>query len=263
MSECFDPTRIAQKAKRWVIKVGTSVLTDEQELKVSRHGVQSVATEVVSLWRHKKEALLVTSGAIGIGMGVLELKSRPQELAKLQAAAATGQGKLMQWYTSRMEEEGFHAAQVLLTRADLEDRQRRANVKATLETLLKAGIVPIINENDTVSTEEIRYGDNDLLSAHVAALVEADLLLILTDVDHLQGPAGPLHQVAEITPELERAARGTTKSSSTGGMRTKLEAARIAMAHGIPMAVMNGRGRANLAGLLRAADGRGTWFVSP
>ena len=261
MSEHFDPTRIAKQAKRWVIKVGTSVLTDERELKVSRHCVQSVASEVVSLWKHGKEAILVTSGAIGIGMGVLELKSRPQELAKLQAAAATGQGKLMQWYTSRMEEEGFHAAQVLLTRGDLEERQRRLNVKATLETLLKAGIIPIINENDTVSTEEIRYGDNDLLSAQVAALIGADLLLILTDVDQLVGPDGSFHHVAEITPELERAARGTEKASSTGGMKTKLEAAKIAMAGGIPMAVMNGRGRANLVELLAGAEGRGTWFT--
>lgn len=263
MSKRFDPTRIAQKAKRWVIKVGTSVLTDERELQVSRHCVESVATEVASLCHKGKEAVLVTSGAIGIGMGVLDLKARPQELAKLQAAAATGQGKLMQWYTARLEQESLHGAQVLLTRGDMEDRQRRLNVKATLETLLKAGIVPIINENDTVSTEEIRYGDNDLLSAHVAVLIGADLLLILTDVDQLIGPEeDPLDQVTEITPELERAARGTTKISSTGGMRTKLEAAQIAMAHKIPMAVMNGRGRANLVELLTGADGRGTWFVS-
>ena len=145
MSGFFDPTRIAQKAKRWVIKVGTSVLTDEREGKVDRHCVQSVASEIVSLWENKKEAVLVTSGAIGIGMGVLDLKTRPKDLAKLQAAAATGQGKLMQWYTARLEELGRHAAQVLLTPEDMEDRQRRANVKATLETLLRAGIVPIIN----------------------------------------------------------------------------------------------------------------------
>ena len=261
MSDRFDPTRMAQKAKRWVIKVGTSVLTDDKKRGVSRHCVQSVASEIVALRERGKEVILVTSGAIGIGMGVLDLKSRPSELAKLQAAAATGQGKLMQWYTSRMEEEGVHAAQVLLTRGDLEDRERRQNVKATLETLLAARIVPIINENDTVSTEEIRYGDNDLLSAHVASLVEADLLLILTDVDCLIGPDGPLHRVKEITPELERAGLGTDKPSSTGGMRTKLQAARIAMEHGIPMAVMNGRRRANGVGLLDGAGGRGTWFV--
>ena len=261
MAEQFDPARLARKAKRWVVKVGTSVLTEEEGSQVSRHCVQAIASEIISLCRNGKEVILVTSGAIGIGMGVLGLKSRPRDLAKLQAAAATGQGKLMQWYTSRMEEDGFHSAQVLLTRGDLEDHQRRLNVKATLETLLAAGIVPIINENDTVSTEEICYGDNDLLSAHVAALVGADLLLILTDVDQLIGPDGPLHVVKGITLELERAARGTDKPSSTGGMHTKLEAARIALHHGIPMAVMSGRGRVNLAKLVVEADGRGTWFI--
>ncbi len=261
MSNLFDPVHLARKAKRWVVKVGTSVLTDEKERRVTRHCVQGIASEIISLCKKGKEVILVTSGAIGIGMGVLELKHRPSDLAKLQAAAATGQGKLMQWYTSRMEEEGFHAAQVLLTRGDLEDRHRRLNVKATLDTLLKAGIVPIINENDTVSTEEIRYGDNDLLSAHVASLIGAELLLLLTDVEHLVGPEGPLHLVKGITLELEQAARGTTKAVSTGGMRSKLEAARIVTAHGIPMAVMNGRGRANLAKLLTEASGRGTWFL--
>ncbi len=262
MSERFDPTTLAKKAKRWVVKVGTSALTDEQQLVVSKHCVESIASEIVGLWHSKREVILVTSGAIGIGMGVLGLKTRPTDLAKLQAAAATGQGKLMQWYTGRMEEAGGrHAAQVLLTRGDLEDRQRRLNVKATLETLLAAGIVPIINENDTVSTEEIRYGDNDLLSAHVATLVEADLLLILTDVDQMAGPTDPLSVVREITPELERAARGTNKPSSTGGMRSKLEAAKIVMAHRIPMAVMNGRGRLNLFELVQGVERKGTWFI--
>lgn len=256
---------LAAKARRWVVKVGTSVLTDTAQLRVTRQRVERVADEVAALRQCGKEVILVTSGAIGIGMGVLDLDSRPRELAKLQAAAATGQGKLMQWYAGRMEENKLHAAQVLLTRGDLEDHQRRANVKATLETLLKAGVVPIINENDTVSTEEIRYGDNDLLSAHVAALIGADLLILLTDVDQIIGPEGPLGLVKKkITPELERAARGTDKESSTGGARTKFEAAKITMAHGIPMAVMNGRDRANLVGL--AAGGgkqqiKGTWFI--
>ena len=256
----------AAKARRWVVKIGTSVLTDAGKLQVSRHCVQAVAKEISVLWENGKEVILVTSGAIGIGMGVLELKSRPSELAKLQAAAAVGQGKLMQWYTSRMEEDRFHAAQVLLTRGDLEDRQRRLNVKATLETLLAARIIPIINENDTVSTEEIRYGDNDLLSAHVATLVGADLLLLLTDVDQVVGPGGPLDLVKEITPELEKAARGTEKPSSAGGMRSKLEAARIALSHGVLTAVMSGRGQEGSIGLAGLAAGtgtpqRGTWFI--
>jgi glutamate 5-kinase len=264
MTKEFNPALIARHAKRWVIKVGTSVLTGEGQLQVTQPSVQAVALHLVACWKAGKEAILVTSGAIGIGMGVLDLKTRPKELAQLQAAAAAGQGKLMQWYTRRVEEEGYHAAQILLTREDMEDRQRRLNVKATLETLLKAGIVPIINENDTVSTEEIRYGDNDLLSAHVAALIGADLLVLLTDVDHLIGPEGPLRLVREITSEMERAARGTDKESSTGGARTKFEAAKIAMAHNIPMAVLSGRDWKGLAGLIAETgthQGKGTWFL--
>lgn len=261
MTQRFDPARLAQDAKRWVVKVGTSVLTDGKDRKVSKDRVQSIASLVVSLWKNGKEAILVTSGAIGIGMEVLRLKTRPEELAQLQAAAATGQGKLMQWYTGRMEEERFHAAQVLLTREDMEDPKRSQNVKATLETLLKSKIVPIINENDTVSTEEIRYGDNDILSARVAALIEADFLLILTDVDHLDGPRGPLKLVTKITPDLEQAARGTTKASSTGGMKTKLEAARFAMENGIPMAVMTPGGLGSLQRGHTDQNKKGTWFV--
>lgn len=266
MSDQFDPTWVAQKAKRWVIKVGTSDLTDEDG-KVSRQRVQLVASRIVDLWKQGKHGILVTSGAIGIGMGVLGLKHRPTDLAKLQAAAATGQGKLMQWYTSQMEAEGFHAAQVLLTRGDMEDRQRRLNVKATLETLLKAEIIPIINENDTVSTEEIRYGDNDILSAHVATLIEADFLLILTGIGHLNDLDGnPIHYVPKITPQIEQAARGTDKSSSTGGMKTKLEAAKHAMSQGIPLAVMTTGGFARLihASADKTEAGmeqQGTWFI--
>ena len=267
MSEQFDPARLAQKAKRWVVKVGTSVLTDEKEGKVSRRRVESVASTIVNLWKKGKEAILVTSGAIGIGMEVLDLKHRPTDLAKLQAAAATGQGKLIQWYTGRMEEEGFHAAQVLLTRGDLEDRQRRHNVKATLETLLSAKIVPIINENDTVSTEEIRYGDNDILSANVATLIEANVLLILTDVGHLIGLDGhPIHHVSQITQQMEQAAKGTEKASSTGGMKTKLEAAKHVMSQNIPLAVMTAGGFAKLINLpadktQTNTEQEGTWFV--
>ena len=145
MTEQSPAARIAQKAKRWVVKVGTSELTDGRGGKVTPQRVQAVASHIADLWKEGKEAVLVTSGAIGIGMGVLELTARPQELAKLQAAAATGQSKLMQWYTAQLEERGFHAAQVLLTREDMEDPKRSQNVKATLETLLKARIVPIIN----------------------------------------------------------------------------------------------------------------------
>ena len=267
MSERFDPAQLAREAKRWVVKVGTSELTDGRGGKVSQQRVQTVASHIADLWKEGKQAILVTSGAIGIGMETLGLKARPQELAKLQAAAATGQSKLMQWYTAQLEEKKLHAAQVLLTREDMEDLKRSQNVKATLETLLEAGIVPIINENDTVSTEEIRYGDNDILSARVAALIEADVLVLLTDVENLIGPDNkPLHYVNKITPELERAARGTDKESSTGGMKTKIEAAKDAMSNNIPLAVMTTAGFVKwihlpVDSMQANPEQLGTWFV--
>ncbi len=250
-----------QKIRRIVVKVGTSVLTDADSSQVTRQGVQSLASEIAGLRKQKKEVIVVTSGAIGVGMGILGLKKRPQDLSHLQAAAATGQGLLMQWYTAQFEEEGFHAAQLLLTREDLEARGRYLNAQSTLLTLLKAGVVPIINENDTISVEEIRYGDNDVLSAHIATLVGADLLVLLSDVDRLVGPREPLSWVTEITPELERAARGSGKAVSTGGMRTKLEAARIVMASGIPMVLINGRVRNSLIELISGRLATGTWFL--
>ncbi len=258
----MKPIELVGLVNRIVVKVGTSFLTDPNHLsRVTSHVVQSVASEIAALSKRNKEVILVTSGAIGAGMTVLGLKRRPAELPQLQAAAATGQSLLMQWYASRFKEEGLHVAQILLTRGDLEDSRRKMNAKATILTLLKSGIVPIINENDTVAVEEIRYGDNDILSAHVAVLVGADLLILLSDVDQLIGPEEPLRIITEITPELERFARGTTKAVSTGGMQTKLEAAKVVMGSGIPMALINGRGRNNLVDLFLGGEDRGTWFL--
>ena len=261
MNNVIRPMDWVKHLRRIVVKVGTSVLTDAEELRVARSCVESVAGEIAALWREGREALLVTSGAIGVGMGVLKLHKRPAELAKLQAAAATGQGMLMQWYAASFEKEGFHAAQILLTRADLEDHRRFLNIKATLATLLSARIVPIINENDTVSVEEIRYGDNDVLSAHVAALMGADLLVILSDVDRFEGSTGFPTLVTDITPEMEKAAGGSVKSVSTGGMRTKLEAAKIVMASGIPMILVNGRHPNALVKTVIQREFSGTWFL--
>lgn len=261
MSDFEKPMDLIQTAKRLVVKVGTSVLTDSPQAQVERHCIESVASQIAALRREKKEVVVVTSGAIGVGMGILNLERRPTDLARLQAAAATGQGRLMQWYADHFEKEGFHVAQILLTRDDLENRKRYLNAKATLLTLLKAGVVPIINENDTVSVEEIRYGDNDILSAHVAALVDADLLVILSDVDQFRGPTGLQTVVTQVTPEMEKAARGTTRAISTGGMRTKLEAAKIALAGGIPMILGNGRKKDLLTKMMLEGEFFGTWFL--
>ena len=261
MTNFVVPMEWIGTAKRLVVKVGTSVLTELDQGRVAQYCVQALAAEVAALWRSGKQVVIVTSGAIGVGMGVLNLKGRPRELAKLQAAAATGQGRLMQWYSTQFEKEGLHAAQILLTREDLESPKRYRNAKATLATLLGAGVVPIINENDTVSVEEIRYGDNDVLSAHVAVLIGADLLVLMSDVDRFRGPSGLQTVVTEITPELRKAAGGTTKAVSTGGMRTKLEAAKIVMASGIPMVFMNGRRPNALVKMVLEKEFCGTWFV--
>lgn len=247
--------------KRLVVKVGTSVLTDSHGIRVTSDRVEAIAAEAAELWKAGKEVVVVTSGAIGVGMGILGLKKRPTELEILQAAAAIGQGRLLQWYSTYLEREGFHVGQILLTRDDLENRRRYLNAKATLRTLLNAGVVPIINENDTISVEEIRYGDNDVLSAHVAALVDADLLVVLSDVEGLRGPEGLQPLITEITPELESLAKGSTKATSTGGMRTKLEAAKIAMAGGIPMLLTNGRSPKPLRRAILEKEFAGTLFL--
>ncbi len=261
MTHFLEPVEFLKSVKRVVVKVGTSVLTDGTHVRVAEGAVRSIVSDIAALCREEKEVVVVTSGAIGVGMEILALKNRPKELSQLQAAAATGQGRLMQWYTAHFEKEGLHAAQILLTRDDLENRRRYLNAKATLRTLLKADVVPIINENDTVSVEEIRYGDNDILSAHVAALVDADLLVVLSDVDQFEGPAGRHTFVTEITPDLEKAAQGTTKAVSTGGMRTKLEAAKIVMASGIPMVLLNGRHPHVLLKTIVQKELSGTWFL--
>ncbi len=261
MSSFLNLGEFLSSAKRLVVKIGTSVLIDADHARVTRQRVEAIASEVAALWRERMEVVVVTSGAIGVGMGILNLKKRPAELAKLQAAAATGQGRLMQWYTAHFEKEGLHAAQILLTREDLENHRRYLNAKATLLTLLGARVVPIINENDTVSVEEIRYGDNDILSAQVATLVDADLLALLSDVDRFKTPDGFQTIITEITSGLEAAARGTTKAVSTGGMKTKLQAAKIAMASGIPMVLLNGRSANPLTRPFIQKEFLGTWFV--
>ncbi len=262
MSEFIRPNEWIKTARRFVVKVGTSVLTDERDGRVVEAGVRAVASEMAALWKEGRQVILVTSGAIGVGMGILGLKSRPKKLPILQAAAATGQGRLMQWYTSEFERHGLHAAQLLLTREDLENQKRYLNARATLSTLLRSGVVPIINENDSVSTEEIRYGDNDVLSAHLAALMDAEVLVLLSDVDKVEGPTGLPTLITEITPELEMAAKGTAKAVSTGGMKTKLQAARIALASGIPMVLANGRQKNLLIRMVVQGELFGTtWFI--
>ena len=254
------------KAKRIVIKVGTSTLTDDNH-RLAPDKVEKLASEIVELRRRGKEVILVSSGAIGAGIGKLNLKQRPRDIKLLQATAAVGQSILMSTYDRYFSAYGQTIAQLLLTHADFLSRQRYLNLRNTLLTLLKSGVIPIVNENDTTAVDEIKVGDNDNLSALVASNLEADLLIILTDTDGLftRDPrrskrAELIPVVRDITPEIERIADRGEKTSSVGGMRTKIEAAKLAMNAGIPVIIANGA-EENI--LLRIVEGEpvGTRFL--
>jgi len=264
----MDEDIAVAKAKRIVIKVGTSTLTDDNH-RLAPDKVEKLAREIVELRRRGKEVILVSSGAIGAGIGKLNLKQRPRDIKLLQATAAVGQSILMSTYDRYFSAYGQTIAQLLLTHADFLSRQRYLNLRNTLLTLLKSGVIPIVNENDTTAVDEIKVGDNDNLSALVASNLEADLLIILTDTDGLftRDPrrserAELIPVVRDITPEIERIADTgeKTKTSSVGGMKTKIQAAKLAMNAGIPVVIANG---AEEDILLRIVEGEpvGTRFL--
>ena len=230
------------KAKRWVIKIGTSTLTTP-EGHFSHRQLENIVSQVVALLRRDIQVILVSSGAIALGMDTLKRTRRPTTLPELQACAAIGQGKLMKAYEAAFSSAGFHAAQVLLTRDGLQDRERYVNAKNTIQMLVKMGAVPIVNENDTVATEEIRFGDNDVLAAHVANMVEASLLVFLSDIDGLYLKDKTLIRQIRSSEELKEYTSHVHPKKSektTGGMKTKLEAAHMAMRSGIPIVLANG-----------------------
>ena len=228
-----------------VIKVGTAILSrPEGGLNAAR--IRALAEELAGLRKRNLRPILVTSGAIGAGMDAFGWKTRPTVLKDKQAAAAVGQPALMEAYKAAFSPLGVTVAQILLTRADLDDRERYLNIRNTLGALLERGVVPIINENDTVATQEIKFGDNDTLSALVAARMDAARLFILTDVDGLLTSTGAdgqlLPEVFQITPDIEALVQaGTGSAKSVGGMASKLSAARLAMASGVEVWIASGR----------------------
>jgi len=234
-----------KRYKRIVVKVGSSTITHSVG-KLNLTMIDNIVRQLVDLKNQGKEVILVTSGAIGAGMGELGCEKKPKLIPKQQAMAAIGQGLLIGVYNKFLREYGEKGAQVLLTSRDLEDRDRYLNAFNTLMTLLEYGVIPIVNENDTVATNEIKFGDNDTLSARVASLAEADVLINLSDVEGLYkgDPALTtesleiIRKVEEITPEIEKLA-GSNKGSevSTGGMYTKIEAAKAAVGSGIIMII--------------------------
>ena len=253
-------------AMRRVIKVGTSLLRG-QEGRSTEQVIDQLAASLCGLWQRGEPVALVTSGAVGLGCSALELAARPTELEALQAAAAVGQGRLMTLYDQAFGRHGRRVAQVLLTRGDLASRRRYQNACRTLEQLLSWGVTPVINENDTLATDELRFGDNDTLSALVAVAIGADELVLLTDIDSLysgdprsDASARPIAEVNSLE-ELEALSGAASGGGSwgTGGMTTKLAAARIATASGITVRLADGRDPAVLEQLL-AGQSTGTLF---
>ena len=237
---------LLHKAHRVVIKVGTSTLTHPNG-KLNLFQLERLVKGIAELKNKKREVILVSSGAIGAGMGRLGLAERPKTMPEKQALAAIGQGILMHMYENLFSLEGETVAQILLTKDDVAHRERYLNARNTLSTLLKMGAIPIINENDTVVVEEIKIGENDTLSALVAGLIDADLLILLSDIDGLytddprKNPDAKLIPIVEqITPEIGRLAKDAGSIMGSGGMTTKINAARISINYGIPMIVANG-----------------------
>jgi len=257
----------ARQAKRIVVKIGSSVLTDRGRIRTRAFG--EIARQVASLREQGREVVIVSSGAIAMGSGSLGWPHPGRSIPEKQAAAAVGQIGLVEAYRRRFARYQHTVGQVLVTRTGLEDRERFIHAHHTLCTLLRLGVVPIVNENDTVATDEIRFGDNDNLSATIANLVAADLLVILTDVDGLfeappekGGPRPKLIEVVErITPEIERAAGGSGSDFGRGGMITKLEAVRAASRCGAATVLCNGRSR-NVLVRVAAGEPVGTLFAS-
>lgn len=268
MSGVSDPAaRRLHEARRVIVKVGSSLLVDAATGRLDRGWLEALAADLVALRQRDQELVIVSSGAIALGRGSLGLAAERLRLEESQAAAAIGQIRLAHAWTEVLEQQGLTVAQVLLTLGDTEQRRRYLNARGTLTTLLRLGAVPVINENDTVATAEIRYGDNDRLAARVAQMVSADCLVLLSDVDGLY-TADPgrdrearfIPEVTRITPEIEAMAGGSGSAVGTGGMATKLAAARIALAAGCHTCVASGREKHPLR---RIAEGvRCTWFVA-
>ncbi len=242
-----DRKALISQAKRVVIKIGSSVLTNERG-EISESVFDTIAQEVSRIKSRGVETIIVSSGAIAAGMKKLNLGEKPRDISTKQAIAACGQSALMWNYEKAFSSFGEKVAQVLLTHDALSVRKRFLNARKTLLTLLRMGVIPIVNENDTVAVEEIMLGDNDNLAAHVTSLVEADLLVLLTDIEGLYSKNPRNHRdaelislIEEVDERVEAIAGETLGKTTTGGMRTKIEASKTAAAFGVPTIIANGK----------------------
>ena len=261
----MGPRRALSRIRRVVVKVGSGLVTTPGEGPSSEH-IGRIAADLSALVHEGREVALVTSGAIATGVARLGLTARPRSIPEKQAAAAVGQSALMWEYEQAFKKHGIPVGQVLLTGQDISDRSRYLNARNTLLALLGFGVLPVINENDTVAVDEIKVGDNDNLAALVAHLIDADLLVLLTDVDGLytgnprQDPsARRLETVEAITDEIQRMVYDASARVSVGGMATKLQAGQKASASGIPMVIASGREAGLLPRLLKG-EPIGTYF---
>jgi glutamate 5-kinase len=255
--------QIAKDAKRWVIKIGSALLTNDGA-GLDRNAIDSWVEQIATLLADGKEVVVVSSGAIAEGIVRLGWKTRPNSIHELQAAASVGQMGLIQAYESSFKRFDHHTAQILLDHDDMASRQRYLNARGVLQTLMNLGVVPIVNENDTVVTDEIRFGDNDSLAALVANLIDADMLVILTDKDGLYSanpdtdPSATLISQAMATDlSLNALAGGSSGTLGRGGMVTKLQAARLAARSGCNTIIVGGR-NANILHAVAAGDEVGT-----
>ncbi len=258
-------TRLAQ-AKRIVIKVGSALLVEQKTGQVKQQWLTSLVEDVAQLKAKGADVILVSSGAIALGRFTLGFPKGKLELPQSQAAAAVGQIALAQAWSEALKARHIVAAQVLVTLNDTEERRRHLNARATLTTLLEQGAVPVINENDTVATSEIRYGDNDRLAARVASMMSADCLVLLSDIDGLysappnQKGAEFISEVKDITPDIEAMAGKPVSGVGSGGMITKIEAAKIALGAGCNMVIASGHADHPLQRIINGE--RVTWFVA-
>ncbi len=250
--------------RRLVIKIGSNIIASaEQGLNTRR--LRALTRDIAGITDRGYEAVIVSSGAIAAGLKKLDLREKPRDIRLKQAAAAIGQSSLMWAYEQHFAAFHKKVAQILLTRDDISNRGRYINAKNTLSTLLGCGVIPLINENDPVAVDEIKFGDNDMLAALAAGLVEADMLIILSDVEGLytkdprRKGARLIKTVEKITPDIEKLAGGRGSAVSTGGMYSKILAARQAVDHGIPVVIMSGK-KSGLIAKLLDGGGIGTYF---
>ncbi|MDL2399720.1 glutamate 5-kinase [Rhizobium mayense] len=251
--------------RRIVIKIGSALLVD-RKTGLKKAWLDGMCADIAGLKAKGVDVLVVSSGAIALGRSVLDLPSGALKLEESQAAAAVGQISLARAWSESLSHDDIVAGQILLTLGDTEERRRYLNARATINQLLKIGAVPIINENDTVATSEIRYGDNDRLAARVATMTGADLLILLSDIDglytappHLDPQAKFLETIVEITPEIEAMAGGAASELSRGGMRTKIDAGKIATGAGCAMIIASGKTDRPLNAIANGA--RSSWFA--